>query len=69
MADGEGAVKKGTIVKAPSCREYKVSSKFSMYTSRCVFVYDNTHDYISVRRVCKHVPAARSYSLDQHFEV
>ena len=31
-----------------------------MYTSRCVFVYNNTRDYISVRRVCKHVPVGRN---------
>ena len=48
--------KKGTTVYASSCRVYKVSEKFNMYTSRCVFIYNNTHDYISVRRVCKHHP-------------
>ena len=36
-----------------------------MYTSHCVFLYTNTHDYISVRCVCKHIPVARSYSLGQ----
>ena len=28
-----------------------------------------TSTIYSVRRVCKHVPVARSYSLGQHFEV
>ena len=27
--------------------------------SSCVFIYNNTHDYSSVRRVCKHVPVSR----------
>ena len=46
-----------------------LQSSIYVYTSHCVFVYNNTHDYISVRRVCKHVPVARSYFLGQHFEV
>jgi hypothetical protein len=61
--------KKGTTVNASSCRVYHVSTKFSMYTSRCVVVYSNTHDYISVRRVCKHVPVARSYSCVNRSDV
>ena len=50
---------------------YKVSEKCNiyMYTSHCVFVHNKTRDYISVRRVCKHVPVARPYSLGQHFKV
>ena len=64
-----GPNKKGTTVYASSCRVYKVSAKFNMYRSRCVFIYNNTHGYISVRRVCKHVQVARWYSLGQHFEV
>ena len=64
-----GPNKKGTIVYMSRCRVYKASEKFNMYTSRCVFIYNNTHDYISVRRVCKHVTVARLYSLGQHLEV
>ena len=64
-----GSYKKGTSVYASICRVYKVSAKFNMYTSRCVVVYNNTYDYTSVRRVCKHVPVARSHSLCQHFKV
>ena len=65
----EGHYKKGTTVCASSCRGYKVSTKFNMYTLHCVFIYYNTHDYISVRRVYKHVTVAWSYSLGQHFNV
>ena len=65
-----GPNKKGTIVYASSCRVYKVSTKFNyVHIALCIRIYNNTHDYISVRRVCKHVPVARSYSLGQHFEV
>ena len=39
-----GPYKKGTTVCASSCKVYKIT--------------DNTHDYLSVRRVCKHVPVA-----------
>ena len=38
-----GPYKKGTTVYASSCRVYKISVKFNMYTSRCVFIYNNTH--------------------------
>ena len=32
----------------------------SIRTHRAVYsLYNNTHDYISARRVCKHVPVAR----------
>ena len=34
-----GPYKKGTTVWASSCRVYKVTAKFNMYTSRCVVVY------------------------------
>ena len=34
-----GSYKKGTTVYASSCTVYKVSAKFNMYTSHCVFVY------------------------------
>ena len=64
-----GAYKKATTVYASSCRVYKVTAKFNMDTSRCVFIYIyiyiyiyiiyNIHGYISVWRVCKHDPVAR----------
>ena len=33
-----GPYRKETSVYASSCRVYKVSAKFHMYTSRCVFI-------------------------------
>ena len=51
--------KNGTTVYASSCRVYKYL-KSSVCTHRAVYSYIKIHmiDYISVRRVCKHVPAA-----------
>ena len=34
-----GPYKKATTVYASSCRVYKVTAKFGMYTSRCVYIY------------------------------
>jgi hypothetical protein len=42
-----GPYKKGTTVCASSCRVYKVTAKFNMYTSRCVVVYIIIHMIIS----------------------
>ena len=50
--------------------EYIKYMKSSICTNHvCVFIYNNTHDYISVRRVYKHVPVAQLYSQGQHFKV
>ena len=47
-----GPDKKGTTVYASSCRVYKVSDKFNMYTSRCIFIYNNIHMIRSAFGVC-----------------
>ena len=55
-----GSYKKGTTVYASSRKVYRVSAKFNMYTTGCVFIYNNTHDYVSVlwndiRAIIQHV--------------
>ena len=47
MADDKGPYKKGTTVCASSCRVYKVTAMFNMFTSRCVVVYIIIHMIIS----------------------
>ena len=62
MADDEGChIIRGLLtVCASSCKVYKVTAKFNMYTFRyrVVYIYNNTHAYLSDRRVCKHVLVA-----------
>ena len=43
--------------RVAECIEYQ--KKSSICTHRAVYSYNNTHDYVSVRRVCKHVSVAR----------
>ena len=69
MADDDGGrIKRGQLY-VRQIGEYIKDLQSSICTHRAVqsYIYNNTHDYLSVRRVCKHAPVARSYSLGQHF--
>ena len=68
MADGDGGcIRRGLLYKRQGA-EYIKYLQSSICTHRTVYSYIIIH-YISVRRDCKHVPVARSYSLRQYFEV